>query len=270
MWTWIWMTIAAAMPMSDMNWVVVNDSVMGGVSQSSVQVADSLVFEGELSLERNGGFASIRARTPEGAFEGAQAVRLRLIGDGRTYDLTLRRSDIPLRAGSYRVRVDTEIGPTEVTVPLSAFRPTSFGRPVPGAPALDASLELIDTVGVMLADKQPGAFKVEVLAMTVIQSDEAPVTSRQPAIDTLVAAIETGVAQYNDGSARACRKTYTIALESALESGLLTPGESSLIEEALGTLANQSDEQAAWTARYAMDSVLYTGGSVRPKSLTKY
>ena len=100
-----------------------------------MEVREAVRFGGVLSLERNGGFASIRARTPPGFFHDAAALRLVLQGDGRTYDLTLRRADVPLRAGSYRVRVATEKGPTEVTLPLHAFRPTSFGRPVPGAPA---------------------------------------------------------------------------------------------------------------------------------------
>ena len=260
MWTWIvCTTIAAAIPMGDLDWTVVNDTVMGGVSRSSVQVGETLRFTGDLSLEQNGGFASIRARTPEGTFTGATALRLHVRGDGRTYDLTLRRSDIPLRAGSYRVRVPTQAAETEVIIPLSAFRPTSFGRPVPGAPALDGSLERVNTIGVMLADKQPGGFEMEVLAMSIIPSEPSPERSRQPAVDLLLAAITTGVAQYNRGDMQGCRQTYAGALESALRTEALTPGETSIIEEALGKVSEQGASEAAWTLRHAMDSVLYTG-----------
>ena len=44
------------------NWNIVNDDVMGGISTSYLSVSDgkSLIFNGNLSLENNGGFASSR------------------------------------------------------------------------------------------------------------------------------------------------------------------------------------------------------------------
>ena len=40
-------------------WTIVNDGVMGGLSRSRILVSDerTVVFEGRLSLENNGGFA---------------------------------------------------------------------------------------------------------------------------------------------------------------------------------------------------------------------
>ena len=44
------------------NWSIVNDDVMGGISTSYLSVSDEkkLIFNGNLSLENNGGFASSR------------------------------------------------------------------------------------------------------------------------------------------------------------------------------------------------------------------
>jgi len=44
------------------NWNIVNDDVMGGISTSYLSVSDEkkLIFNGNLSLENNGGFASSR------------------------------------------------------------------------------------------------------------------------------------------------------------------------------------------------------------------
>ena len=43
-------------------WQVVNDDVMGGVSTSRFSVTNGVaVFRGEVSLENNGGFASVRS-----------------------------------------------------------------------------------------------------------------------------------------------------------------------------------------------------------------
>ena len=41
-------------------WSIVNDDVMGGVSQGSAQAVDDvLLFKGDISLENNGGFSSV-------------------------------------------------------------------------------------------------------------------------------------------------------------------------------------------------------------------
>ena len=44
------------------NWYIVNDDVMGGISKSylSINEEKNLIFNGYLSLENNGGFASSR------------------------------------------------------------------------------------------------------------------------------------------------------------------------------------------------------------------
>ena len=164
--------MAMANPLAGLDgleWRVVNDGVMGGVSTGQVTVEEEVVsFRGELSLDNNGGFVSIRTTPQDLELGGVRALRVTVQGDGRVWDLTLRRSDVPIRAGSYRVKVATAADPVTVEVPLSAFRPTSFGRPVDGAPALDAASDRIDSVGFLLADKQPGSFRLDVLAIEPI------------------------------------------------------------------------------------------------------
>lgn len=62
------------------HWISVDDDVMGGHSRGSAVLRDGVLrFAGALSLEDNGGFASIRAR---GAFDlpGAFGMRLRVRG----------------------------------------------------------------------------------------------------------------------------------------------------------------------------------------------
>jgi hypothetical protein len=48
---------------NDIEWYVVNDGVMGGVSQGRLERTgeDTVIFAGVLSLENFGGFASVRA-----------------------------------------------------------------------------------------------------------------------------------------------------------------------------------------------------------------
>ena len=52
-----------AMALESFDWVVLNDTVMGGQSSASVEYVGSLTrVQGVVSLENNGGFASIRTR----------------------------------------------------------------------------------------------------------------------------------------------------------------------------------------------------------------
>ena len=72
------------------NWSVQLDGVMGGRSSGKIEFSKmGLHFEGNLSLENNGGFAAIQS--PWGQFDLSKAkkVKVRLKGDGREYKLTL-------------------------------------------------------------------------------------------------------------------------------------------------------------------------------------
>jgi len=247
---------AGAMSVTDLPWRAVNDTVMGGVSQGRVVSDDVVRFSGVLSLESNGGFASMRAPVPQGTFEGGTAIRIRLRGDGRTYDLTLRRADVPLRAGSYRSPVRTTEAETEVLVPLSSFRATSFGRPVAGAPALDSALDQVDMIGFMLADGNPGPFSLDILEVSVVRGDSSAPVDRAPLKALLRAAIQAGVPLFNEGAVAACRDTYAAALNKALKQPTLTPGERALIADALQGAAAQPSAEGAWALRYAIDSIL--------------
>jgi len=52
------------LPESPRLWQAVNDGVMGGVSQGRFRITDArtMEFSGNLSLENNGGFASVRTK----------------------------------------------------------------------------------------------------------------------------------------------------------------------------------------------------------------
>jgi NADH dehydrogenase [ubiquinone] 1 alpha subcomplex assembly factor 1 len=73
-------------------WKIVNDDVMGGVSKSRFQVlkAGGAVFSGVVSLENNGGFASVRSSPVQGNLSGTDAFLVRVRGDGRRYKFSVR------------------------------------------------------------------------------------------------------------------------------------------------------------------------------------
>lgn len=141
-------------------WYTVDDVVMGGVSRGAFAVARGGigVFSGELSLENNGGFSSVR-RDIDGLGDVA-AIALRVKGDGRRYQLRLKM-DQGDRAPSYRAKFDTQ--PNEwliLTLPLQSFEPVFRGRLIENASALSA--ERVQEIGFLLADKQGGEFRLEI------------------------------------------------------------------------------------------------------------
>ena len=136
------------------SWIV-NDGVMGGVSQSSLrQDEDGMFFEGMVSLENNGGFASMRSsvRFPQ----GTQLIELIAKGDGKRYKLVLRTELAP------RVTyiADFIALPTWQTYRfnLSQFKSTFRGRDV-NAPTLSFS-DVID-FGILISNNQAGSFAIQ-------------------------------------------------------------------------------------------------------------
>ena len=123
-------------------WRSVDDSVMGGVSASRMRIdGDVAVFEGELSLENNGGFASVRSGPLRTDLTGSAGVRVRVLGDGNKYQLRIR-TDGAFDGPSYQITFHTKAEKwMEVDLPYSEFIAAFRGRRIPGHPPIDPSIE---------------------------------------------------------------------------------------------------------------------------------
>ncbi|MCX5691047.1 MAG: CIA30 family protein [Planctomycetota bacterium] len=144
-------------------WGTVLDGVMGGRSTGRVTQPEAgiLRFSGELSLENNGGFSRTQTTVPESSFQGATGIEARVRGDGRTYQFDVRCSDVRMMAGSFQVKFDTVAGEwVTLRLPFEDFKLYSFGRLVGNAPKLTPAR--VESVGVTLADKKPGAFQIDI------------------------------------------------------------------------------------------------------------
>lgn len=142
-------------------WRSVDDVVMGGVSDSDFTVTpeETGVFLGELSLENNGGFASVRRSVDEVDFARAKAIALRVKGDGRPYQLRLQ-TKTDNDSLSYRAEFETNADKwMEISLPIAEFEPVFRGEVVADAPELMP--ERVKQIGFLLADKQPGTFRLE-------------------------------------------------------------------------------------------------------------
>lgn len=143
------------------NWVIVNDTVMGGRSRAGIDIKDGyLLFGGELSLENNGGFASTRRVYDSISWQGDRPLQIQVIGDGRAYQLRLRNND---RWDSYAYVATFQTKRGEITThefSLNDFIPLFRGRQVTGVPSL--RFEDVQQIGIMLVDKTPGKFFVKI------------------------------------------------------------------------------------------------------------
>jgi NADH dehydrogenase [ubiquinone] 1 alpha subcomplex assembly factor 1 len=142
-------------------WQTVNDGVMGGVSDGMVRSKEkNLEFYGTLSLENNGGFASVRSKAAKMDLSKYDGLVFKVRGDGRDYYLNVHVPTDQI-AFSYRASFKTEKNKwTEVTVPFNHLKATSFGRVVEKGKPLNPSN--VEAVGFLLADKKAGPFTLEV------------------------------------------------------------------------------------------------------------
>ena len=160
---------AFASPGAAAEWGTINDGVMGGVSDGRFRITDrqTLEFFGTLSLENNGGFASLRSRPRRLGLQAGDTLVARVRGDGREYQLNLYTADRRM-AFSYRALARTRRGEwIEVRIPLNQFEATSFGRVVAGAGPVDPGS--VTSVGFLLGEKTPGPFALEVAWIKVFR-----------------------------------------------------------------------------------------------------
>ena len=144
------------------NWRVVNDGVMGGLSQSEIIPGpdDTAIFQGVLSLENNGGFSSTRTK-PRGYELGSyDTLAIRIRGDGRTYQFRLR-TDSGFDGIAYRHIFTTPVSEwATINLPLKDFVAVFRGRQVKNAAPL--AVDQIRQMGFLIADEKAGPFRLEI------------------------------------------------------------------------------------------------------------
>ena len=141
---------------------VVNDGVMGGISQSTLrQDTQGMYFEGLVSLENNGGFASMRSSAQFPA--GTQALKLLAKGDGKQYKLVLRTAIAP--QVSYTADFIAEPIWQTHQFNLNQFKSTFRGQAI-SAP----TLSFADAIefGILISNNQAGRFAIQLKTLQSI------------------------------------------------------------------------------------------------------
>ena len=142
------------------NWQIVNDGVMGGLSESELvfNPEGTVTFRGMVSLENNGGFASVRTPVElTGKKEIYKGVVVRVKGDGKLYGIRFR-SRGESNGYAYQFKIKTEKNNwKEFKIPFEQFKPTFRGSLLKNKPTLESNN--ITQMGVLISDKQSGAFE---------------------------------------------------------------------------------------------------------------
>ena len=140
-------------------WKSVNDGVMGGLSKGGPKVSkqQKLVFKGNISLENNGGFSSIRTAGKTMDLSTYDGIEIKVKGDGRMYYLTTRSN------GRRMLAFWSPIQPPKgewsvIRIPFNAFYATYMGKKIP---MIKLNKKKVSSVGFMLYDKKAGPFAIE-------------------------------------------------------------------------------------------------------------
>lgn len=143
--------------LSDLGWYVVNDGVMGGLSEGGFELRPGeLLFTGKTNTN-GGGFSSIRTMPVALNLSDFEGIRLKILGDGRRYTWQLTTNAMWRgRPVSFWAEFDTRDKEWDIIdIPFSRFEPRFRGRVLDG-PALDPGR--ITGLGLMINDGKDGAF----------------------------------------------------------------------------------------------------------------
>jgi len=110
------------------SWTITNDVVMGGKTASTftLNTDGHGMFSGHVSLENNGGFASVRYQFPKIAVTPKTKIKIRLKGDGKDYKFRVKHTQENYY--SYNMQFTTSGVWQEVIIPLKDLYPVFRGK----------------------------------------------------------------------------------------------------------------------------------------------
>lgn len=140
-------------------WRVVNDDVMGGLSQAefSLNSEGHGFFRGNVSLDNYGGFSSVRYRFETIDSSKFSSIQIRLKGDGKPYQFRIKADE--RQRYSYIADIETSGTWETLTINFSDMYPAFRGR------LLDLpnySGKEMTEIAFLIGNKKEEAFALEV------------------------------------------------------------------------------------------------------------
>lgn len=138
-------------------WRVVDDVVMGGRSSGTISLnADGIgVYAGEISLENNGGFSSLRHQTKKVVVSDYNKIVVRIKGDGKKYQFRIK-SDRDTYY-SYIHYFETNGEWQEIEMQFADFYPSFRGRKLAQP---NFSGDFIEEITFLIGNKKEEKFKL--------------------------------------------------------------------------------------------------------------
>ena len=141
------------------NWRIVNDDVMGGISTSKFKLSNSGygVFQGNVSTENNGGFASVRYIMDEVNIEEASAIRIKVKGDGKNYQFRIKNktSDYFSYVTTFTTSGDWQTIEMQLNDFYASFRGRKLDLP-------NFNKKAIEQIAFLIANGTDETFKLEI------------------------------------------------------------------------------------------------------------
>jgi monofunctional biosynthetic peptidoglycan transglycosylase len=248
-----------------MTWSIVNDGVMGGLSRGNVDFNGNgtMVFRGQLSLDNNGGFSSVRSSRRPLNLSSSKGLELRVRGDGRTYEFRLTTDErFRGREMSFKVFLPTQRDWKTVLLPFTDFQGTWRGMSLPDK-TFDPSK--VQRMSIFIADKKEGSFEIEIdwigvagesIAFEGSPSDDLFSILKDRSLHPkkrIDMAIEAGVPLYNQGDPLACAEIYQAVIESLIIDEKLSKEVQLAIERSLLSNILLAVDERAWGFRNVLD-----------------
>lgn len=147
---------------SGASWQVINDGVMGGLSEGQAELKEnSILFTGNISLQNNGGFSSLKSPFELMDLSAFETVKIRYRSKGMRIAMTMETSrnwfdlyykqDIPNESDDWQVAV----------LDLEQFKGYRIGRAT-GLSLGKAPLQKMLRLGFISNEKRAGTFEMEV------------------------------------------------------------------------------------------------------------
>lgn len=147
------------------NWYIVNDGVMGGLSKGTITINKEGhgLFHGQILLENNGGFSSVRYRIPQTInTTGATQIVLTIKGDGKKYQFRIR--DDYQKRYSYSTIFETSGDWQTIVINLEDMYPSFRGRKL-DLPNFNAST--LEEITFLIGNKKREEFALQIASIVM-------------------------------------------------------------------------------------------------------
>lgn len=139
-------------------WRIQDDRVMGGRSNGKFMVTEEGHgrFFGDVSLENNGGFSSVRRNLDSPVvLEGDTAFSIRLKGDGKSYNFRVRP---PGERYSFTYKFETSGDWETVRIPFASMKATFRGYDLTQIPNYSGTA--FEEMRILIGNKKPQSFEL--------------------------------------------------------------------------------------------------------------